>query len=134
MNIKDTITAMESKLSEVDSLLDSYIEAEQAGERFKAHGMAKDAEKLANEIERLVYDMDDSDLEDILKEEEEAIIGDTVNFLTARVVKLQDLVMAYAEASKGEDELLTRRKLKEIQEVGSEIAQVTELVPRERIL
>ena len=127
MNIKDTITTMESKLEEIDALFDASMEAEKAGERFKAHGIAKDAEKIANELEKLVQDMDDSDLDELLQEEAEAQIQDTVEFLTRASNALSKLVEEYAEASRGEDQLEARRKLKEIQRLGREIAHVTDM-------
>ena len=103
------------------------MEAEKAGERFKAHDIAKDAEKIANELEKLVQDMDDSDLEELLQEEAEAQIQDTVEFLTGASNALSKLVEEYAEASRGEDQLEARRKLKEIQRLGREIAHVTDM-------
>ena len=127
MNIKDTITTTEAKLEEIDALFDASMEAEKAGERFKAHGIAKDAEKIANELEKLVQDMDDSDLEELLQEEAEAQVQDTVEFLTCASNALSKLVAEYAEASKGEDQLEARRKLKEIQRLGYEIAHVTDM-------
>ena len=127
MNIKDTITTMESKIEEINTLFDSSMEAEKAGERFKAHGIAKDAEKIADELEKLVRDMDDSDLDELLQEEAEAQIQDTVEFLTGASKSLSKLVEEYAEASKGEDQLEARRKLKEIQRLGYEIAHVTDM-------
>ena len=117
---------MESKLEEIDALFDASMEAEKAGERFKAHGIAKDAEKIANELEKLVQEMDDSDLEELLQEEAEAQVQDTVEFLTCASNALSKLVAEYAEVSKGEDQLEARRKLKEIQQLGREIAHVTE--------
>ena len=69
MNIKDTINTMENKLQKIDILFDASMEAENAGERFKAHGIAKDAEKIANELEKLVAEMDCSDLDELLQEE-----------------------------------------------------------------
>ena len=127
MNIKDTITTMESKLEEIDALFDASMEAKKSGERFKAHGIAKDAEKIADELEKLVRDMDDSDLDELLQEEAEAQIQDTVEFLTGASKSLSKLVEEYAEASKGEDQLEARRKLKEIQRLGYEIAHVTDM-------
>lgn len=126
MNIKDTITTMESKIEEINTLFDSSMEAEKAGERFKAHGIAKDAEKIADELEKLVRDMDDSDLDELLQEEAGAQIQDTVELLVDASNSLSKLVEEYAEASKGEDQLEARRKLKEIQRLGHEIAHVTE--------
>ena len=52
MNIKDTISTMEYKLQQIDALFDASMDAEKAGERFKAHGIAKDAEKIADELEK----------------------------------------------------------------------------------
>lgn len=126
MNIKDTITMMESKLEEIDALFDASQEAEKAGERFKAHGIAKDAEKITEELEKLVYDMDDSDLDELLQEEAEAQIDDTIDFLKSATVALNDLVKDYADANKAGNQLEARRKLKEIQRIGNEIANVTE--------
>ncbi len=91
MNIKDTIDAMESKLKEIDVLFDASIEAENAGERFKAHGIAKDAEKIANELEQLVDDMDCSDLDELLQEEAEADIENTLTFLVDSANELNKL-------------------------------------------
>ena len=45
---------MESKLEKIDALFVASLEAEKAGKRFKAHGIAKDAEKIAEELEKLV--------------------------------------------------------------------------------
>ena len=131
MNIKDTITAMESKLSEVDSLLDSYIEAEQAGERFKAHGITKDAGKIADEILKLAKEMDDSDLEEIFQEEEQFVIDNTIEFLTDKSAALQTLVTEYTAACQDKNEILARRLLGDIQKVGIEIAHVTDIVTLE---
>lgn len=129
MNIKDTITTMETKLSDIDSLLDAYNEAESAGQRFKAHGIAKDAEKIADEIEKLVYAMDDSDLEEILKEEEDGIIQGTVEALVDKTNALSKLVMEYVEATKEDNQIGARRKLKEIKHIGYEIAHITDAEP-----
>ena len=126
MNIKDTITAMETKLSDIDSLLDAYNEAEKEGQKFKAHGIAKDAERIAEEIEKLAYAVDDSDLDEVLKAMEEEVIQDTVDFLVDRTNTLNKLVMEYAEAAREEDELNARRKLNEVKSVANEIAHVTE--------
>ncbi len=126
MNIKDTITTMESKLEEIDALFDASMEADKAGDRFKAHGIAKDAEKIADELEKLAHDMDDSDLEDLLKEESEMQIQGTVDFLNGATIALSRLVSEYEAASKSENQLEARRKLKEIQHLGNEIAHVTE--------
>lgn len=126
MNIKDTITAMETKLSDIDSLLDAYNEAEKEGQKFKAHGIAKDAERIAEEIEKLAYAVDDSDLDEVLKVMEEEVIQDTVDFLVDRTNTLNKLVMEYAEAAREEDELNARRKLNEVKSVANEIAHVTE--------
>lgn len=126
MNIKDTITTMESKLEEIDSLFDASMEAKNAGERFKAHGIAKDAEKIAEEIERLAYEMDDSDIDEILKEMDDEVIQGTVNFLVNKTNALNELVMEYAEAAKADDQVNARRKLKEIKRTANEIAHVVE--------
>ena len=126
MNIKDTITAMETKLSDIDSLLDAYNEAEKEGQKFKAHGIAKDAERIAEEIEKLAYAVDDSDLDEVLKAMEEEVIQDTVDFLVDRTNTLNKLVMEYAEAAREEDELNARRKLNGVKSVANEIAHVTE--------
>ncbi len=126
MNIKDTITTMESKLEEIDALFDASQEAEKAGERFKAHGIAKDAEKIADEFEKLVHEMDDSDLDELLQEESQAQIQDTVEFLSSAAVALNDLVRDYADANKSGNQIEARRKLKAIQRLGNEIAHVTE--------
>ena len=126
MNIKDTITMMESKLEEIDALFDASQEAEKAGERFKAHGIAKDAEKIAEEIEKLAYEMDDSDLDEILKAEENGIIQGTVDALVEKNNTLNKLVEEYASAAKNEDQITTRCTLKEIQRLGHEIAHITD--------
>ncbi len=126
MNIKDTITTMESKLEEIDALFNASQEAEKAGERFKAHGIAKDAEKIAEEIEKLAYEMDDSDLDEILKEEEDGIIQGSADALIEKSNALNKLVEEYADAAKSEDQITARRKLKEIQRLGLEIAHITE--------
>ena len=126
MNIKDTITTMESKLEEIDALFNASQEAEKAGERFKAHGIAKDAEKIADELETLVHDMDYSDLDELLQEEADSQIDDTVDFLKSATVALNDLVKDYSDASKDGNQLEARHKLKKIQRLGNEIAHVTE--------
>ncbi|MBR3458809.1 MAG: hypothetical protein IKH16_11760 [Selenomonadaceae bacterium] len=126
MNIKDIIITMESKLDEIDALFDSYNEAEKEGQKFKAHGIAKDAEKIAEEIEKLAYAMDDSDVDEILKEMEHEVIQDTVDFLMDKTNALNKLVVEYAEATKSEDQLNARRKLKELKGIANEIAHVAE--------
>ena len=118
MNIKDTIDAMESKLKEIDVLFDASIEAENAGERFKAHGIAKDAEKIANELEQLVDDMDCSDLDELLQEEAEADIENTLTFLVDSANELNKLVLEYSEASRDGNDLEARNKLRNIKRLG----------------
>lgn len=59
-----------------------------------------------------------------MQEEAETQIQDIVEFLTGASTALSKLVEEYAEASKGEDQLEARRKLKEIQRLGHEIAHV----------
>lgn len=80
LNIEETINIMELKLRQIDALFDASMEAENAGERFKAHGIAKNAEKIANDFEKLVDEMDCSDLDELLQEKEEAEVEDTVMF------------------------------------------------------
>ena len=127
MNIRDTFDAVETKMTEIDNLLDAYNEAERNGERFKAHGIAKDAEKLADEMLKLAVEMDDSDLEDILREDEKAAVQYTSEFLTAKAQEFTVAVAEYAELCKGGDDLAARRKLREIQKMGHDIAHVTEI-------
>ena len=124
MNIKDTINTMEYKLQQIDALFDASMDAEKAGERFKAHGIAKDAEKIADELEKLVDEMDCSDLDELLQEEAEAEIEDTAAFLVDKANELNGLVMEYAEASKEGNEVIARGKLKEIRALGKELANV----------
>ncbi len=122
MNIKDTINTMESKLQQIDALFDASMEAENAGERFKAHGIAKDAEKIAQELEKLVDEMDCSDLDELLQEEAE--IEDTVAFLVDKTNELNNLVMEYAEASREKNEVELRSKLKKIRKLGIELSHM----------
>lgn len=124
MNIKDTINTMESKLQQIDALFDASMEAENAGERFKAHGIAKDAEKIAQELEKLVDEMDCSDLDELLQEEAEAEIEDTVAFLVDKTNELNNLVMEYAEASREKNEVELRSKLKKIRKLGIELSHM----------
>ena len=124
MNIKDTINTMENKLQKIDILFDASMEAENAGERFKAHGIAKDAEKIANELEKLVAEMDCSDLDELLQEEADADIEDTVAFLVDKTNELNKLVMEYAEASREKNEVELRSKLKKIRKLGIELSHM----------
>ena len=127
MNIEETINIMELKLRQIDALFDASMEAENAGERFKAHGIAKDAEKIANDLEKLVDEMDCSDLDELLQEETEAEIEDTVAFLVDNANALNKLVMEYAEASREGNELEARSKLKKIRQLGKVLCNVTEI-------
>lgn len=127
MNIRDTFDAVETKMAEIDNLLNAYNDAEGKGERFKSHGIVKDAEKLADEMLKLAIEMDDSDLADILQEDEEAAVQYTSEFLTAKAQELTVAVAEYAELCKDSDDLAARRKLKEIQKMGHDIAHVTEI-------
>ena len=126
MNIKDTIETMEAKLEEIDALLDESIEASKEGNRFKAHGIAIDAEKVAKEFEELAYSVTDEDIEEVLAADEEAEHEDMISFLRKRSEELPALVEEYATLSNGDDELTAYRKLREIIQLGADVANVME--------
>ncbi len=127
MDIKDTINTMEYKLKQIDSMFDASMEAENAGERFRAHGIAKDAEKIALELEKLVDDMDCSDLDELFQEEAEKEVEDTVAFLVDSANELNRLVLQYTEASREGNELETIGKLRQIRQLGKNLYNVTEI-------
>ena len=102
MNIKDTIETMEAKLEEID------------------------AEKVAKEFEELAYSVTDEDIEEVLAADEEAEHEDMISFLRKRSEELPALVEEYATLSNGEDELAAYRKLREIMQLGTDIAHVME--------
>lgn len=77
-------------------------------------------------MEKLVHEIDDSDLEELLQEEAESQIQDTVEFLRSANAALNDLVRDYADANKSGNHMEAQRKLKKIKRLGSEIAHVTE--------
>ena len=77
-------------------------------------------------MEKLVHEIDDSDLEELFQEEAESQIQDTVEFLRSANAALNDLVRDYADANKSGNQLEARRKLKKIKRLGREIAHVTE--------
>lgn len=76
------------------------------------------------EIEGRIHQMDGIDVEKRFQDDIASRGHDTVGFLVDATNALIKLVMEYAEASKGEDQLESRRKLKEIQRLGYEIAHV----------
>ena len=126
MKLEDTLNEMECKMNEIGKLLDASLEAEKAGNTFKAHGIAIDAEKVAKEFEKLAYSVTDEDIEEVLAADEEAEHEDMISFLRKRSEELPALVEEYAALSNGEDELAAYRKLREIIQLGADIAQVME--------
>ena len=126
MKLEDTLSEMEGKMEEIGKLLDESIEAEKEGNPFKARGIAIDAEKVAKEFEELAYSVTDEDIEEVLAADEEAEHEDMISFLRKRSEELPTLVEEYAALSNGEDELAAYRKLREIIQLGADIAQVTE--------
>ena len=126
MKFEDTFNELENKMEEIGKLLDASLEAEKAGNIFKAHGIAIDAEKVAKEFEKLAYSITDEDIEEVLEADEEAEHEDMISFLRKRSEELPVLVEEYATLSNGEDELAAYRKLREIIQLGADIAQVME--------
>jgi len=126
MKLEETFGEMENKMEEISKLLDASIEASKEGNRFKAHGIAIDAEKVAKEFEDLVYSITDEDIAEVLEADEEAEHNDMVSFLRNRAEVFPKLVEEYAVLSKGEDELAAYRKLREIMQLGADIANVRE--------
>lgn len=126
MKFEDTFNELENKMNKIGKLLDESIEASKEGNRFKAHGIAIDAEKVAKEFEDLVYSIEDEDIEEVLAADEEAEHEDMISFLRKRSEELPALVEEYAALSNCEDELTAYRKLREIIQLGSDIAHVAE--------
>ncbi|MBR3622406.1 MAG: hypothetical protein IKN43_03535 [Selenomonadaceae bacterium] len=126
MKFEDTFNELENKMNEIGKLLDESIEASKEGNRFKAHGIAIDAEKVAKEFEELASSVTDKDIEEVLTADEEAEQEDMISFLRERAEILPKLVEEYATLSNGEDELAAYRKLREITQLGADIAHVTE--------
>jgi len=122
MTFEDTFNELENKMKEIGKLLDESIEASKEGNRFKAHGIAIDAEKVAKEFEDLVYSIEDEDIEEFLQADEEAEFEDSAKVLAQKAETLNSLAKEYAEVSKGEDQLAYMRTLKEIRELGRELA------------
>lgn len=127
MNILDTMEAIESKMNNIDALLESFNQSSEDGQRFKAHGFAKDAEKEAEEMLRLAKEMDTSDLDDILKAQEQLEIQDIVDSLDEKIGKLSLLFKEYSEIAKSGDEINARRVLNDIQQIGIEIVRITDV-------
>ncbi|MBO6178291.1 MAG: hypothetical protein J6O04_03885 [Selenomonadaceae bacterium] len=126
MKLENTFNEMECKIQKIGKLLDESIEAEKEGNPFKARGIAIDAEKVAKEFEELAYSVTDEDIEEVLAADEEAEHEDMISFLRKRSEELPALVEEYAALSNGEDELAAYRKLREIVQLGSDIAHVAE--------
>ena len=126
MKFEDTFNELENKMNEIGKLLDESIEASKEGNRFKAHGIAIDAEKVAKEFEELAYSVTDEDIEEVLAADEEAEHEDMISFLRKRSEELPALVEEYATLSNGEDELTAYRKLREIIQLGADVANVME--------
>ena len=122
MKLEDTFNELENKMNKIGKLLDESIEASKEGNRFKAHGIAIDAEKVAKEFEDLVYSIEDEDIEEFLQADEEVEFEDSAKVLAQKAETLNSLAKEYAEVSKGEDQLAYMRILKEIREVGRELA------------
>ena len=122
MKFEDTFNELENKMNKIGKLLDESIEASKEGNRFKAHGIAIDAEKVAKEFEDLVYSIEDEDIEQFLQADEEAEFEDSAKVLAQKAETLNSLAKEYAEVSKREDQLAYMRTLKEIRELGRELA------------
>ena len=124
MNIKDTLTAFEQKLAELDALEADYEKAKRCGDEIGMKNIVKAEEKLASELEALGDGMDDSDLSEVYAELEQEKMEAMTDALRAKASALNDFIEEYDKAARAGNQLEAYRLMKNIRRTGKEIAHI----------
>ena len=124
MNIKDTLTAFEQKLAELDALEADYEKAKRCGDEIGMKNIVKAEEKLASEFEALGDGMDDSDLSEVHAELEQEKLEAMTDALRAKAATLNDFIEQHDKAAKAGNQLEAYRLMKNIRRTGKEIAHI----------